>query len=72
MIMASSTLYPSKESTATTAFVPKGLSVMLRSSVDFVFTIGDWGLTSRCCLTKVESGYVGVENPSDCLAIADS
>ena len=72
MMIASSMLYPSNERTATTALVPNGLSSMLRSSVLLVLTIGDCGLTSRCCLTKVESGKVGVENPRLCFAIADS
>src|SRR5437016_589231 len=72
MMIASSMLYPSKESTATTAFVPKGLSSMLRRSVDLVLTSGACGLTRRCCLTKVDSGKVGVEKPSDCFAMADS
>ena len=72
MMMASSMLYPSNESTATTALVPKGLSSMLSSSVLLVRTIGDCGLTRRCCLTKVESGNVGVEKPRLCFAIADS
>src|SRR5579875_4032916 len=71
-MIASSMLYPSNESTATTALVPVGLSSRLRSEVDFVFTSGGCGYTRRCSLTYVLNGYVGVGNPRDSFAIADS